>query len=46
MVSRDNGELGPLPAEAKALLISLGALWLGIGLYAGHGLLKEKRKKR
>ena len=46
VVSSERGELGPLPGEARALLIVLGAAWLGIAVYAGCGLLKEKRKKR
>ena len=46
VVSSDRGDLGPLPAEARALLAALGLLWLGIGVYVGRDLLKEKRKKR
>ena len=46
IVSSERGELGPLPGAAKALLASLGIVWLGIAVYVGRDLLKEKRKKR
>ncbi len=46
VVSSERGELGALPGEARALLIALGAAWIGIAVYAGRDLLKEKRKKR
>ena len=46
IVSSERSELGPLPAAAKALLVTLGAVWLGIAVYVGRDLLKEKRKKR
>ena len=46
IVSTERGELGPLPSAAKALLVTLCAVWLGIALYVGRDLLKEKRKKR
>lgn len=35
-------DLGPLPAEAKALLATLGVTWLGILLY----IFYEKKKKK
>ena len=46
IVSTERGELGPLPTAAKALLVTLCAVWLGIAVYVGRDLLKEKRKKR
>ena len=46
IVSSERGELGPLPGEARALLATLGLVWLGIAVYVGRDLLKEKRKKR
>ena len=36
-------DLGPLPGEAKALLIALGAAWCGIALYAAAQKLKNRR---
>ena len=42
IVSGGSGDLGPLPAEARTLLIALAAVWLGIGLYAGRDLLRRK----
>ena len=44
-VTVENRDLGPLPIEAKALLIVLCATWAGIGLYVGSQTLK-KRKNR
>ena len=46
IVSSERGELGPLPGTARALLATLCVVWLGIGVYVGRDLLKEKRKKR
>ena len=46
IVSSERSELGPLPGEARALLVTLGLVWLGIAVYVGRDLLKEKRKKR
>ena len=46
IVSSERGELGPLPGAARALLATLGLVWLGIAVYVGRDLLKEKRKKR
>ena len=46
IVSSERSELGPLPGEARALLVTLGLVWLGIAGYVGRDLLKEKRKKR
>ena len=37
-------ELGPMPAESKALLITLGVVWIGIGAYYGSILVKKRRK--
>ncbi len=34
-------ELGPLPTEAKVLLVSLGAAWVFIIAYAAHGLKRR-----
>ena len=46
VTAADGASLGPLPGEARALLIVLGAAWIGIALYAGRELLKNKRGKR
>ena len=46
VTASDGASLGPLPGEARALLIVLGAAWIGIALYAGRELLKNKRGKR
>ena len=46
IASGEKAELGPLSTEAKVLLVSLGVIWAGIGLYVGRDLLKDKRKKR
>ena len=41
------GELqGPLPGTARALLISLAAVWVLIGLVYGYSALKRKREKK
>ncbi len=45
VTATDGSSLGPLPGEARALLAALGAAWVGIALYAGKELLKNKRKK-
>ena len=45
VTATDGSSLGPLPGEARALLAALGAAWVGIALYAGRELLKNKRKK-
>ena len=45
VTATDGSSLGPLPGEARALLVALGAAWVGIVLYAGRELLKNKRKK-
>ena len=43
--SRDSrADLGPLPAESKALLISLGVVWIGIGAYFACGLVKKRKR--
>lgn len=46
IVSSERAELGPLGGEARALLVSLGVIWVGIAVYVGRDLLKDKRKKR
>ena len=46
VTATDASSLGPLPGEARALLAALGAAWVGIALYAGKELLKNKRGKR
>ena len=38
---QSGGELGPLPAESRALLIVLGCVWIGLGA----GLLEEKLRR-
>lgn len=38
-------DLGPLPTEAKTLLIALAAAWCGIGLYAAAQKLKNRREE-
>ena len=45
VTATDGSTLGPLPGEARALLAALGAAWVGIALYAGKELLKNKRGK-
>ena len=43
--SKDSrAELGPLPAESKALLITLGVVWIGIGAYFVCGLVKKQKR--
>ena len=43
--SKDSrAELGPLPSESKALLITLGVVWIGIGAYFAYGLVKKRKK--
>ena len=37
--------LGPMPTAAKVLLLSLGAVWLGLGIWYFGDLWKRKRKK-
>lgn len=39
-------DLGPLPAGAKALLITVGIVWCLILLYLGWGYLKNKKKNK
>ena len=39
-------ELGPLPAESRALLWALGLCWAGILTYLGLDYRKKKRKSR
>ena len=37
-------ELGPLPASAKALLITLGCTWALMGVYGGVQLVKKRNR--
>ena len=37
-------ELGPLPASAKALLITLGCVWALMGVYGGIQLVKKRNR--
>ena len=37
-------ELGPLPTEAKVLIIALCAVWVGIGAYFGVSEYKKFKK--
>ncbi|MBQ5976814.1 MAG: extracellular solute-binding protein [Oscillospiraceae bacterium] len=39
-------ELGPLPAASVALLTTLAAVWLLIGLFALRGLIKKKQAEK
>ena len=39
-------ELGPLPAASAALLTTLAAVWLLIGLFALRGLIKKKQAEK
>ena len=41
-----SGELGALPPGSRALLISLAAVWLLIGLFALRGLIKKKQGEK
>lgn len=41
-----NRDLGPLPKGAKALLISLGAVWVLIISYVGYDYMKRKKSLR
>ena len=38
-------DLGPLPATSKALLITLGLVWVGMGIYVGCEAVKKKKRK-
>ena len=43
--SKDSrADLGPMPSESKALLITLGVVWIGIGVYFAYGLVKKRKK--
>ena len=37
-------DLGPLPSESKFLLILLGVVWIGIGVYFAADLVKKRKK--
>ncbi|MBQ2725790.1 MAG: extracellular solute-binding protein [Clostridia bacterium] len=39
-----DGDLGPMPPTAAALLSALGITWAGILSYVGHEALKKRRK--
>ena len=39
-------ELGPLPTEAKALIIALVAVWAAIGIYSGVNAYKKYFRKK
>lgn len=41
-----SGELGPLPAGSRALLITLAAVWLLIGLFALRRVTKKKQSEK
>jgi multiple sugar transport system substrate-binding protein len=38
-------QLGPLPTGAKALLWTLGVVWVGLGVWFFTDILSKKRKK-
>jgi hypothetical protein len=40
-----NTDLGSLPTGSKALLITLGVVWILIGLYFGYSKLKGRKNK-
>ena len=43
--SKDSkADLGEMPAASKALLITLGVVWIGIGAYFANDLLKKRKK--
>ena len=37
------GDLGPLPAASKALLIALVCVWVALGVFTGLGTIKKKK---
>ena len=43
--TKEPGELGELPRASRALLISLAAVWVAMGVYVGASRLKNRRKK-
>ena len=43
--SEGKADLGPLPSTAKALIGTLIAIWILIGLYVGSDYLKKKKQK-
>ena len=45
MVQPEEKPLGPLPREARILLITLAAVWVLIGAYALYTALRKKRKQ-
>ena len=45
-LSSGKAELGPLPAEAKALLVTLAVTWLFIVIYVVLQVLKNKRNRQ
>ena len=42
----DRKKLGPLPTESKALLITLGVIWMLIGAAAGIAFIRKKKKEK
>ncbi len=42
-ISQSDSDLGPLPNASKALLISLGVIWLGIAFYFVKTKIKENK---
>ena len=43
-LSAGSEDLGPLPASAKALLITLGCTWALMGVYGGVQLVKKRNR--
>ena len=43
-LSAGSGSLGPLPAPARALLVTLGCAWALIAVYAGVQLVKKRNR--
>ena len=45
-LSSEKAELGPLPTEAKVLLVSLAVVWILIVIYVASQALKSKRNQQ
>ena len=45
-LSSEKAELGPLPTEAKVLLVSLAVVWILIVIYVASQALKSKRNQK
>ena len=45
MSASEKSDLGPFPAAAIVLMVSLCVVWILIGLYVLIGILKKKRAK-